>query len=49
MINIRKANKDEVKDLQSLNNEVFIDNNKYDNDLDMSWAKSEKGKIYFTP
>lgn len=48
MINIRNANKDEVKDLQNLNDELFIDNYKYDEDLDMSWAQSSKGKDYFT-
>lgn len=48
MINIRSARKDEVSDLQALNDEVFIDNQKYDDDLDMNWAKSDKGKSYFT-
>jgi diamine N-acetyltransferase len=48
MIHIRRANKSEVKDLQDLNDEVFIDNQKYDSDLDMNWAQSEKGKEYFT-
>lgn len=45
---IRQANKDEVEILQILNNEVFIDNQKYDSDLDMNWARSEKGKKYFS-
>lgn len=48
MITIRPATKNEVKTLQDLNNEVFIDNQKYDEDLDMDWAQSEKGKEYFT-
>lgn len=48
MINIRLATKDEVADLQHLNNEVFIDNAKYDEDLDLSWATGEKGTQYFT-
>lgn len=48
MVNIRFARKDEIEDLQNLNDEVFIDNHKYDSDLDMNWAKSEKGKKYFT-
>lgn len=48
MINIRIARKDEVSDLQALNDEVFIDNQKYDQDLDMSWAKSDKGREYFS-
>lgn len=48
MIQIRKARPEEVSKLQTLNDEVFIDNQKYDDDLDMSWAKSEKGESYFT-
>lgn len=48
MVHIRAARKDEAKDLQDLNDEVFIDNQKYDNDLNMNWAKSIKGKTYFT-
>lgn len=48
MIKIRKAKKNEVEELQKLNDEVFIDNHKYDSDLLMDWAKSEKGKRYFT-
>lgn len=48
MINIRSARKDEVSDLQVLNDEVFIDNQQYDDDLDLSWAKSDKGEAYFT-
>jgi ribosomal protein S18 acetylase RimI-like enzyme len=48
MINIRPANKDEVKVLQDLNDEVFIDNQKYDIDLDMNWAQSDRRKGYFT-
>jgi ribosomal protein S18 acetylase RimI-like enzyme len=48
MVNIRRANKNEVTDLQYLNNEVFIDNQKYDSDLDMNWSQSDRGKDYFT-
>ncbi len=48
MISIRTARKDELKDLQNLNDEVFIDNQKYDPDLVMDWAQSNKGKEYFT-
>lgn len=48
MVNIRSANKDDVKALQVLNDHVFIDNQKYDADLDMGWAQSDKGKTYFT-
>jgi len=47
MINIRKAKKDKVEDLQELNNEVIIDNQKYDFDLDLGWAKSNQGNKYF--
>lgn len=47
MVNIRPANKNEVKLLQALNDEVFIDNHKYDKDLDMNWAQSDKGRAYF--
>lgn len=45
---IRSARKDEVKKLQKLNQEVFIDNQQYDSDLIMDWATSELGKQYFT-
>lgn len=48
MINIRETQKDEVEVLQNLNDEVFIDNQKYDPDLEMSWAVGEKGREYFT-
>lgn len=48
MINIDFAHKDEVETLQNLNDEVFVDNHKYDLDLKMDWAKSDVGKKYFT-
>ena len=48
MIQIRVCNKDEVSDLQKLNNEVFIDNAQYDSDLELGWALSDSGKKYFT-
>ena len=48
MIIIKQAKKKEVKELQKLNDEVFIDNQKYDPDLIIDWAKSDKGKAYFT-
>lgn len=48
MINIRLATKEEVQDLQNLNDEIFMDNAKYDSDLDLTWAQSEKGRTYFT-
>lgn len=47
MITIRLSAREDVLDLQNLNNEVFIDNAKYDSDLDLAWAKGEKGKASF--
>lgn len=47
MINIRTARKDEVKDLQDLDDGIFIGSPKYDNDFDTNWAQT-KGKAYFT-
>lgn len=44
---IREARKDEVAKLQQLNEEVFVDNQKYDSDLFLGWSKSNKGKKYF--
>ncbi|OGK17096.1 hypothetical protein A2774_01950 [Candidatus Roizmanbacteria bacterium RIFCSPHIGHO2_01_FULL_39_12c] len=48
MLIIRRAKPDDIENLQKLNQEVFIDNHKYDDDLRMDWAISEKGKKYFT-
>jgi ribosomal protein S18 acetylase RimI-like enzyme len=48
VINIRLAEKDEAQKLQNLNDEVFIDNHKYDPDLKMDWAQSSMGRKYFT-
>src|SRR5258708_7642127 len=45
---IRQAKIEEMKKLQKLNQEVFIDNQKYDPDLIMNWAIGEQGKTYFT-
>lgn len=45
---IRFAHKDEVKILQDLNDEVFVDNAQYDSDLKLDWAQSDEGKKYFT-
>jgi len=45
---IRTARKNEIKTLQTLNKEIFIDNHKYDLDLKMDWTQSEAGKKYFT-
>ncbi len=36
-VTIRPANIDEVETLQNLNNDVFVDNVKYDDDLQMDW------------
>jgi len=47
MITIRPARIDEIGELQRLNQEAFVDNQKYDPDLLMDWAPSEKGKKYF--
>ncbi len=48
MITISLASKDEIQNLQNLNDEVFLNNHKYDSDLKMDWAQSETGKKYFT-
>lgn len=48
MISVRTARKDEVGDLQNLDDEIFVDSQKYDSDFDTNWAHSTKGKTYFT-
>lgn len=48
VIKLRTANSDDIKLLQQLNNELFIDNYKYDNDLVMDWAMGVRGKNYFS-
>jgi len=48
MMIIRTATEDDVKTLQNLNREVFVDNHKYDPDLKMDWAQSDTGRKYFT-
>lgn len=45
-MNIRQARKDEIEKLQKLNEEVFIDNQKYDSDLRMDWSMSDLGKKF---
>ncbi len=46
---VRFARQDEVKTLQDLNDEVFVDNSKYDPDLRLDWAQSvDGGQQYFT-
>lgn len=47
-ISIRQATIKDVPLLQKLNQEVFVEDFQYDNDLDMDWAMGEKGKNYFT-
>lgn len=47
MITLRKATTDDVETLQMLNDEVFVDNHKYDFDLVMDWAKGPEGFKYF--
>lgn len=47
MNNIRPARKTELKVIQALNYELFVDNNEYDSDLDLTWTKSNKGREYF--
>lgn len=44
---IRTARQEEWPQLQSLNNEVFVDNVKYDPDLVHDWAYTEAGKKYY--
>ena len=48
MTSIRQARVDDVETLQNLNNEVFLDNKKYDDDIIEDWATSNKGRNYFT-
>lgn len=47
-IRIRKADFKDIKTLQKLNYEVFIDNHKYDDDLILDWSLTEKGRVYFS-
>jgi GNAT superfamily N-acetyltransferase len=48
MINIRKATVKDVSILQNLDQQIFLSDQKYDQDLDMNWAKSNNGKKYFS-
>ena len=48
MLIIRNTRKDEVNKLQLLDDEVFVSDQKNDPDLDMTWAKGEKGQKYFS-
>ncbi len=44
---IRQALPTEWNKLQLLNDEVFVDNYKYDPDLKLDWAMSAAGEKYF--
>ena len=46
-MNIRPGQAKEVLVFQQLNQAVFVDNYQYDDDLDLNWALSNKGKKYF--
>src|SRR5437773_2747393 len=48
MITIRTARKDEVGQLQELNNKAFTDNPKFDKDFYADWSFSEYAKNYYT-
>ncbi len=48
MIKIRPAGKEDILSLQKLNNELFIETQKYDSGLDLDWPLSEKGNKYFS-
>ena len=47
-VKFRVVDINDVRVLQELNQEVFIDNYQYDQDLIMDWALSEKGEQYFS-
>lgn len=47
-LSLRRATLKDIKTLQRLNNEVFIDNYKYDHDLLLDWALGKSGRKYFT-
>ncbi|MCL4375123.1 GNAT family N-acetyltransferase [Patescibacteria group bacterium] len=48
MILISQPSPEDVHILQHLNHEVFLDNQKYDDDLVMGWALSKAGERYFS-
>ncbi len=48
MIKIRLGNMQDVATLQRLNDEIFVDNSRYDTDLDRNWAHGDAGQKYFT-
>jgi len=47
VIKIRKANSNDWKTIQSLNNEVFQNDKNNDSDLDLNWPYSNKGIKYY--
>ena len=47
MITIRNANPKDIKTLQVLNQEVFINNAQYDSDIKLNWAINKPGLDYF--
>ncbi|MFI5240912.1 MAG: GNAT family N-acetyltransferase [Microgenomates group bacterium] len=47
-MNLRFARPNDVQILQNLNNEIFVDNSKYDPDIIIDWAQSPLGRDYFT-
>jgi ribosomal protein S18 acetylase RimI-like enzyme len=48
MVSIRRARTGEVNKLQALNDAVFADNSRYDQDAMLDWAQSKAGETYFT-
>lgn len=48
LMDIRVADENDIKMLQDLNDEVIIDNSKYDPDLKRDSAQSETGRNYFS-
>jgi len=48
MITLRQADISDLSSIQELNDEVFVDNRKYDADLDLNWAQGSEGHKYFS-
>lgn len=47
-MNIRKANPEDKKDIQELNNYVFINDADHDSQLDLDYPYTESGEKYYT-
>jgi len=47
MVTIRSATIDDLQALRSLNEQIFADNFKYDDDIILNFASTPKGKEYF--